>query len=68
MASALNLHDFLLIFFPISEDFLLDDYRNYRFLTSGRLPVQGVDDAAEFRLTIEAMTIMGICPEDQAGT
>lgn len=37
-------------------------------MTMGRVPVQGVDDTAEFRSTIEAMTIMGISPEDQAGT
>ena len=52
----------------IAEEFLLDDFKNYRFLTSGRVPVPGVDDTQEFRMTIEAMTIMGINPEDQAGT
>jgi myosin heavy subunit len=29
--------------------------------------VSGVDDTQEFRMTVEAMTIMGISPEDQAG-
>ncbi|XP_052069305.1 myosin heavy chain, non-muscle-like isoform X3 [Mytilus californianus] len=48
------------------KEFLLDDYKNYRFMTSGRVPVQGIDDTVEFRSTIEAMTIMGISPEDQA--
>jgi len=42
--------------------------RNYKFLTSGNVQVPGIDDAAEFRLTVEAMTIMGISPEDQSGT
>lgn len=55
-------------YFIFPEEFLLDDFKNYRFMTMGRVPVQGVDDTAEFRSTIEAMTIMGISPEDQAGT
>jgi myosin protein heavy chain len=45
----------------------LDDIKNYRFLTNGYVPVSGVDDTQEFRMTVEAMTIMGISPEDQAG-
>lgn len=48
------------------KEFLLDDIRNYRFLTNGYVPVSGVDDTQEFRMTVEAMTIMGISPEDQA--
>ncbi|XP_061174920.1 myosin heavy chain, non-muscle-like isoform X2 [Saccostrea echinata] len=48
------------------KEFLLDDIRNYRFLSGGRIPVNGVDDGAEFRATAEAMTIMGIGPEEQA--
>lgn len=48
------------------KEFLLDDIKNYRFLTNGHVPVPGVDDTQEFKLTIEAMTIMGIVPEDQA--
>lgn len=53
--------------FVFIEEFLLEDINNYRYLTKGHLPVAGVDDAAEFRLTIEAMNIMGISPEDQSG-
>ena len=52
---------------PVStEEFLVEDIGNYRYLTNGHMPVPGVDDAAEFRLTIEAMNIMGIPPEDQS--
>ena len=31
------------------------------------MPVPGVDDSQEFRATAEAMTIMGISAEEQAG-
>ncbi|XP_052768982.1 myosin heavy chain, non-muscle-like isoform X3 [Mya arenaria] len=48
------------------KEFLVEDINNYRYLTNGHTPVPGVDDAAEFRLTVEAMNIMGISPEDQA--
>lgn len=50
-----------------TEEFLLDDIGNYRYLTKGHMAVPGVDDAAEFRFTIEAMNIMGINPEEQSG-
>ncbi|XP_048764232.1 myosin heavy chain, non-muscle isoform X2 [Ostrea edulis] len=48
------------------KDFLLDDIRNYRFLSGGKIPLTGVDDGTEFRSTAEAMTIMGIGPEEQS--
>lgn len=52
----------------ITEEFLLDDIKNYRFLSGGKIPLTGVDDSAEFRSTSEAMGIMGIGPEEQSGT
>lgn len=48
------------------KEFLLEDIKNYKFLTYGNVPVSGVDDTAEFRQTVEALTIMGISPEDQS--
>lgn len=48
------------------KDFLLEDAKNYRFLSSGLVAVPGVDDAMEFKSTAEAMTIMGIAAEDQS--
>lgn len=48
------------------KDFLLEDAKNYRFLSNGLVAVPGVDDAVEFKSTAEAMTIMGIAPEDQS--
>ncbi|XP_064606783.1 myosin-10-like [Liolophura sinensis] len=47
------------------KDFLLEDIRNYRFLCSKDPAVPGMDDAAEFRQTSEAMSIMGISTDDQ---
>ncbi|XP_021350590.1 myosin heavy chain, non-muscle-like isoform X2 [Mizuhopecten yessoensis] len=48
------------------KEFLLEDIGNYHFLTHGSVPVGGVDDTGEFRQTVEALTIMGISPEDQS--
>ncbi|XP_052263225.1 myosin heavy chain, non-muscle-like isoform X5 [Dreissena polymorpha] len=48
------------------KEFLIEPISNYRFMTFGNIPVPGVDDAAEFRLTVEAMNIMGITPEEQS--
>lgn len=57
---------YLLIGFVIGE-FILEDPKNYPFLSSGLLPVPGVDDAGEFQQTCNAMTIMGMSPEDFSG-
>ncbi|CAL1262336.1 unnamed protein product, partial [Larinioides sclopetarius] len=46
------------------KEFLLEDAKNYRFLTCGGLAVPGVDDAYEFRNTVSAMSIMGLSTED----
>ncbi|GFQ86245.1 myosin heavy chain, non-muscle [Trichonephila clavata] len=46
------------------KEFLLEDAKNYRFLTCGGLAVPGVDDGFEFRNTVSAMSIMGLLPED----
>lgn len=47
-----------------SKEFLLEDVKNYTFLTHGNVPVPGVDDAFEFKNTFQAMQIMGLSPED----
>jgi myosin protein heavy chain len=46
------------------EKFILDDIRSYPFLSNGSLPVPGVDDAAEYQLTVKAMNIMGMTQDD----
>ncbi|XP_046352831.1 myosin heavy chain, non-muscle-like isoform X4 [Haliotis rufescens] len=48
------------------KEFLLEDIRNYTYLTNGHMPVGGIDDVLEFRSTVEAMTIMGINADDQS--
>lgn len=46
------------------KEYLLEDAKNYTFLTHGPVPVPGVDDAQEFRNTVKAMSIMGLNQED----
>lgn len=46
------------------QEFLLEDVRNYTFLTHGHVPVPGVDDAQEFKATVKAMGIMGLNKEE----
>ena len=53
--------------FTFIEEFLLEDVKNYTFLTHGAVPVPGVDEAAEFRSTVQAMQIMGLNTEELSG-
>lgn len=46
------------------QEFLLEDVKNYSFLTHGAVPVPGVDEAAEFKNTVQAMQIMGLNTEE----
>jgi myosin protein heavy chain len=46
------------------DRFILDDAKNYPFLSSGPVPVPGVDDYAEFQATVKSMSIMGMNNED----
>jgi len=48
-------------------EFILEDPKTYSFLTNGNLRVPGVDDAAEFRETVNAINIMGMTIEDYSG-
>ncbi|XP_041362309.1 myosin heavy chain, non-muscle-like isoform X2 [Gigantopelta aegis] len=48
------------------KEFLLDDARNYSYLSHGYVVVPGLDDLGEYKSTIEAMTIMGLTAEDQS--
>lgn len=50
-----------------TRDFLLEDVKNYTFLTHGNVPVPGVDEAVEFKNTVQAMQIMGLSSEDLSG-
>nr|XP_027195410.1 myosin heavy chain, non-muscle-like [Dermatophagoides pteronyssinus] len=46
------------------QEFLLEDVKNYAFLTHGAVPVPGVDEAIEFKNTVQAMQIMGLNTEE----
>ncbi|XP_013779485.1 myosin heavy chain, non-muscle-like [Limulus polyphemus] len=46
------------------KEYLLEDIKNYTFLTYGNVPVPGVVDSQEFRNTTKAMDIMGLSQED----
>jgi myosin heavy subunit len=50
-----------------AEEFLLEDWGKYTYLSNGHLPVTGVDDSQEFKNLMESMMIMGFSPEDQSG-
>lgn len=47
-----------------TREFLLEDVKNYTFLSHGNVPVTGVDEAAEFKNTVQAMQIMGLTGDD----
>jgi len=46
---------------------LIEDIRNYRYLTHGNVPVAGQDDEELYRQLLEAMDIMGFSKEEQIG-
>ena len=50
--------------FYVSAQMLLDDARNYTFMTAGGLKVPGIDDVEEFASTQNSMKVMGISDED----
>ena len=52
----------------IAEEFLLEDAKNYRYLTQGNVSVAGQDDAELYRQLVEAMDIMGFSKDEQDGT
>ena len=49
------------------EECLIEDIRNYRYLTYGNVPVAGQDDEELYRQLLEAMNIMGFSKEEQIG-
>ena len=50
--------------FYLSAQMLLDDAKNYTFMTAGGLRVPGIDDVEEFTSTQNSMKVMGISDED----
>ena len=48
----------------ITEKLILEDHKDYTFLTYNNVTIPGLDDAEEFQLTMDAMRIMSINEED----
>ena len=46
------------------SDYLLEDFRGYRYLTNGNVSVPNVNDAQEFQQTVKAMQIMNISTDE----
>merc|ERR1719419_2035562 len=63
-----SFHIFYQLLMGASKEFksqmLLDDAKNYTFMTHGGVRVAGMDDVEEFAATQNAMRIMGISEED----
>jgi len=63
-----SFHIFYQLLMGASKEFksqmLLDDAKNYTFMTSGGVRVPGIDDVDEFASTQNSMRIMGISEED----
>merc|ERR1719208_247284 len=61
-------HIFYQLLMGASKEFksqmLLDDAKNYTFMTAGGLRVPGIDDVEEFASTQNSMKVMGISDED----
>merc|ERR1719410_2901718 len=61
-------HIFYQLLMGASKEFksqmLLDDAKNYTFMTAGGLKVPGIDDVEEFASTQNSMKVMGISDED----
>merc|ERR1719500_2690958 len=48
----------------LKSQMILEDARNYTFMTKGAVRVPGIEDVEEFQMTQNAMKVMGICEED----
>jgi myosin heavy subunit len=49
------------------DQFLLDNIKNYRFLSNGYIALPGVDDVQELQNTIRSMQIMNFQEDEIAG-
>lgn len=49
------------------QQYLLESVSTYRFLSNGTMETSGLDENPSFTETTEAMTIMGMTQDDQAG-
>merc|ERR1712142_1196724 len=44
----------------LKADYIIEDPKNYTFMTRGGLKVPGIDDPEEFQATLSAMKVMGM--------
>lgn len=51
----------------LSDELLLENYNNYRFLSNGNVTIPGQQDKDLFTETMEAMRIMSIPEDEQIG-
>lgn len=51
---------------PAIKEYLLEDIKNYKYLTFGNVPVPGQDDKELYAQLLEAMDIMGFNKDEQA--
>ena len=49
------------------QDYLLDDFRTYRYLNNGGLTINGVQDVDEFKNTMKAMKTLNLSSEELHG-
>merc|ERR1719150_1037532 len=50
----------------LKSQMILEDVRNYTFMTKGAVRMPGIDDVEEFQMTQNAMKVMGISDEDMS--
>jgi len=48
-----------------TEELLIEDIKNYKYLTYGNVTCAGQDDAELYRQLVEAMDIMGFTKDEQ---
>lgn len=68
--SSLSLVGNILLLTPavlLSDELLLENYNNYRFLSNGNVIIPGQQDKDLFHETMEAMKIMSIPEDEQIG-
>lgn len=56
-----------MFFLPLAE-LCLEDFSNYRFLSSGNMTIPGLQDTDLFAETVEAFKIMNIPEDERIGT
>lgn len=61
-------YTFITLISFLTEELLLENYNDYRFLSNGNVTIPGQQDKDLFTETMDAMRIMGIPEDEQIGT